>query len=171
MGGQNETVWGKKKLLNENGECTPLFNIHCYSLGINSFSVLHSSTFRQWGPSSVFNVQRYDLNQSLIKTLIVSAQARALSQQPKPAPNGRTPPNQNPNNASPNTRLTRMVQQVKDVLPQVPATAISRDLSEYKKNIYIYLKYFRCPRFSKAMVKRAKKTCNLFCNIAAERVD
>ena len=71
-----------------------------------------------------------------------------------------------------------MVQQVKDVLPQVPATAISRDLSEYKKKniyiyiyIYIYLKYFRCPRFSKAMVKRATKTCNLFCNIAAERVD
>ena len=28
-----------KKLKNENGECTPLFNIHCYSLGINSFSV------------------------------------------------------------------------------------------------------------------------------------
>ena len=28
MGGQNETVWGKKKLLNENGERTPLFNIH-----------------------------------------------------------------------------------------------------------------------------------------------
>ena len=65
-------------------------------------------------------------------TLIVSAQARAQSQQPKPAPNGRTPPNQDPNNASPNTRLTRMVQQVKDVLPQVPATVISRDLSEYK---------------------------------------
>ena len=171
MGGQNETVWGKKKLLNENGECTPLFNIPCYSLGINSFSVLHSSTFRQWGPSSVLNVQKYDLNQSLIKTLIVSAQARALSQQPKTAPNGRTPPNQDPNNASPNTRLTRMVQQVKDVLPQVPATAISRDLSEYKKNIYIYLKYFRCPRFFKAMVKHATKTCNLFCNIAAERVD
>ena len=66
-----------------------------------------------------------------------------------------------------------MVQQVKDVLPQVPATAISRDLSEYKKKIYIYiyLKYFRCPRFSKAMVKHATKTCNLFCNIAAERVD
>ena len=103
--------------------------------------------------------------------MIVSAQARALSQQPKPAPNGRTPPNQDPNNASPNTRLTRMVQQVKDVLPQVPATAISRDLSEYKKYIYIYLKYFRCPRFSKAMVKHATKTCNLFCNIAAERVD
>ena len=62
MGGQNETVWGKKKLLNENGERTPLFDIHCYSLGINSFSVLHSSIFRQWGPSSVLNVQKYDLN-------------------------------------------------------------------------------------------------------------
>ena len=58
-----------------------------------------------------------------------------------------------------------MVQQVKDVLPQVPATAISRDLSEYKKNICIYLKYFRCPRFSKAMVKHATKRATCFATL------
>ena len=33
-------------------------------------------------------------------------------------------------NATPNTRLTRMVKQVRDVLPQVPSTVIARDLSE-----------------------------------------
>lgn len=33
------------------------------------------------------------------------------------------------NNASPNTRLTRMVKQVREVLPQVPSTVIARDLS------------------------------------------
>ncbi|XP_015758529.1 PREDICTED: ancient ubiquitous protein 1-like [Acropora digitifera] len=32
-------------------------------------------------------------------------------------------------NATPNTRLTRMVKQVRDVLPQVPSTVIARDLS------------------------------------------
>lgn len=70
-----------------------------------------------------------DVSELIKQINLQAAQARALSQQPKPAPNGRTPPNQDPNNASPNTRLTRMVQQVKDVLPQVPATVISRDLS------------------------------------------
>ena len=66
--------------------------------------------------------------------MIVPAQAKAQSQQPKPAQNSRTSPNQDPHNASPNTRLTarltHMVQQVKEVLPQVPSTAIVGDLSE-----------------------------------------
>ena len=35
------------------------------------------------------------------------------------------------NNASPNTRLTRMVKQVREVLPQVPSTVIARDLSTW----------------------------------------
>ena len=66
----------------------------------------------------------------LIKQIKTQA-AMAQSQLPKPAQNGSlTPPTQDPSNVSPNTRLMRMVQQVKEVLPQVPSDAISRDLSE-----------------------------------------
>lgn len=66
----------------------------------------------------------------LIKQIKTQA-AMAQSQPPKPAQNGSlTPPTQDPSNVSPNTRLMRMVQQVKEVLPQVPSDAISRDLSE-----------------------------------------
>ena len=52
------------------------------------------------------------------------------SQEPKSAPNGSTPPSQPLNSTSRNTRLARMVQQVREVLPQVPSSAISRDLSK-----------------------------------------
>lgn len=52
------------------------------------------------------------------------------SQEPKSAPNGSTPPSQPLNSTSRNTRLARMVQQVREVLPQVPSSAISRDLSQ-----------------------------------------
>ncbi len=58
---------------------------------------------------------------------LVVAQARAQSQE---AQHSSTPPNQSPNNASPNTRLMQMVQQVKEVLPQVPSPSIARDLSK-----------------------------------------
>lgn len=52
------------------------------------------------------------------------------SQEPKSATNGSTPPSQPLNSTSRNTRLARMVQQVREVLPQVPSSAISRDLSK-----------------------------------------
>lgn len=52
------------------------------------------------------------------------------SQVSKPVQNVRISSSQDSNSTSPNTRLNRMVQQVKEVLPQVPSTAIARDLSE-----------------------------------------
>ncbi|KAJ7356306.1 Ancient ubiquitous protein 1 [Desmophyllum pertusum] len=70
-----------------------------------------------------------DVNELIKHINIQAAQARVQSQQPKPAQNGSTPPNQGPSNASPNTRLMQMVQQVKEVLPQVPSPSIARDLS------------------------------------------
>lgn len=59
-----------------------------------------------------------------------AVQANPQSQEPKSAPNGSTPSSQPPSSTSPNTRLARMVQQVREVLPQVPSSAISRDLSQ-----------------------------------------
>ena len=61
-------------------------------------------------------------------SLCVVAQARVQAQETRSVQNGSTPSNQD--NASPNTRLMRMVQQVKEVLPQVPSPSIARDLSK-----------------------------------------
>lgn len=58
-----------------------------------------------------------------------AAQTSTQSQAPQSAQNGSTPPNQPPGSISPNTRLMRMVQQVREVLPQVPSSAVARDLS------------------------------------------
>ena len=60
--------------------------------------------------------------------LCVIAQARVQAQETRSVQNGSTPSNQD--SASPNTRLMRMVQQVKEVLPQVPSPSIARDLSK-----------------------------------------
>ncbi|KAL9983573.1 hypothetical protein ACROYT_G005767 [Oculina patagonica] len=68
------------------------------------------------------NYTAQDVNELIKQT----AQARAQSQEVQ---NSSVPPNQSPNNASPNTRLMQMVQQVKEVLPQVPSPSIARDLS------------------------------------------
>ena len=65
--------------------------------------------------------------------LCVIAQARVQAQKPKSVQNGSTPSNQD--SASPNTRLMRMVQQVKEVLPQVPSPSIARDLSKLVCNL------------------------------------
>lgn len=74
-----------------------------------------------------------DVSELIKQIKLQAAQAKSQSQQPKPAQTSRTSPNQDPHNASPNTRLTsrltHMVQQVKEVLPQVPSTAIVGDLS------------------------------------------
>lgn len=55
-------------------------------------------------------------------------QARVQAHETRSVQNGSTPSNQD--SASPNTRLMRMVQQVKEVLPQVPSPSIARDLSK-----------------------------------------
>lgn len=60
--------------------------------------------------------------------LFFVAQARVQSQDTRSVPNGST--SSIHDNASPNTRLMRMVQQVKEVLPQVPSPSIARDLSK-----------------------------------------
>lgn len=69
------------------------------------------------------NFTAQDVNE-LIKQ---AAQARVQAQETRSVQNGSTPSNQG--SASPNTRLMRMVQQVKEVLPQVPSPSIARDLS------------------------------------------
>jgi len=69
------------------------------------------------------NFTAQDVNE-LIKQ---AAQARVQSQDTRSVPNGSMSSIQD--NASPNTRLMRMVQQVKEVLPQVPSPSIARDLS------------------------------------------
>ena len=65
--------------------------------------------------------------------LCVIAQARVQAQETKSVQNGSTPSNQD--SARPNTRLMRMVQQVKEVLPQVPSPSIARDLSKSVCNL------------------------------------
>lgn len=61
-----------------------------------------------------------------IHVIFFVAQVRV--QDTRSVPNGSTSSIQD--NASPNTRLMRMVQQVKEVLPQVPSPSIARDLSK-----------------------------------------
>ena len=84
-------------------------------------------------PIKTYRLELIDWNctyfDNKISTILICpvAQARAQSQG---AQNGITPPNQGPNSASPNTRLMQMVQQVKEVLPQVPSPSIARDLSK-----------------------------------------
>jgi len=63
-----------------------------------------------------------------IHVIFFVAQARVQFQDTSSVPNGSTSSIQD--NASPNTRLMRMVQQVKEVLPQVPSPSIARDLSK-----------------------------------------
>lgn len=65
--------------------------------------------------------------QDVIELIKQAAQARDQAQEARSIQNGSTPSNQD--SASPNTRLMRMVQQVKEVLPQVPSPSIARDLS------------------------------------------
>lgn len=61
----------------------------------------------------------------------IEAQSKSVSQAPIQAgQNGRSIPRTDVCNSTPNTRLTRMVKQVRDVLPQVPSAVIARDLSE-----------------------------------------
>ena len=84
--------------------------------------------------ASVLGVSATSYSSDDVSELIKQIKAQAAmtqSQLPKPVQNGSlTPPTQDPSNVSPNTRLTKMVQQVKEVLPQVPSAVISRDLSE-----------------------------------------
>lgn len=71
--------------------------------------------------------------------LCIIAQARVQAQETRSVQNGSTPSNQG--SASPNTRLMRMVQQVKEVLPQVPSPSIARDLSK----LVVCNRYQSCP--------------------------
>lgn len=60
----------------------------------------------------------------------VESQSKGVPQAPiQASQNVRSIP-RDTGNATPNTRLTCMVKQVRDVLPQVPSTVIARDLSE-----------------------------------------
>lgn len=63
----------------------------------------------------------------------IESQSKGISQAPiQASQNVRSIPSipRDAGNATPNTRLTCMVKQVRDVLPQVPSTVIARDLSE-----------------------------------------
>ncbi|XP_020623884.1 ancient ubiquitous protein 1-like [Orbicella faveolata] len=75
----------------------------------------------QFTKASILNIHRR------FREATERAQARVQAHETRSVQNGSTPSNQD--SASPNTRLMRMVQQVKEVLPQVPSPSIARDLS------------------------------------------
>lgn len=121
---RNLTQWCNQCVLLQAGHCAWLPVCH---------SIFDSLTARTLDAQTIKKTKVFSQNSSFKYNLFVCCvvvHKNPQSQEPKSAPNGSTPPSQPLNSTSRNTRLARMVQQVREVLPQVPSSAISRDLSK-----------------------------------------
>lgn len=120
---RNLTQWCNQCVLLQAGHCAWLPVCH---------SIFYSLTARTLDAQTIkkkFFSQNPSFKYNLFVCCVV-VHKNPQSQEPKSASNGSTPPSQPLNSTSRNTRLARMVQQVREVLPQVPSSAISRDLSK-----------------------------------------
>ena len=120
---RNLTQWCNQCVLLQAGHCAWL--PVCHSI----FDSLTARTLDAQTIKKKFFKQNSSFKYNLFVCCVV-VHKNPQPQEPKSAPNGSTPPSQPLNSTSRNTRLARMVQQVREVLPQVPSSAISRDLSK-----------------------------------------